>query len=143
MSDIRSVLFVCNLNSVRSPMAAALLAHLGEGRVRADSAGVWEGAVDPFVPGVLAELGLDLGELTPKAIDDIDLGNFDLLVALTPRAHEALKAKNPGGLIEEWAVDNPTDTYGSREQIMDAYRALRDDLAARLRRRFPEIAGKA
>ena len=39
--------------------------------------------------------------------------------------------------IEFWPVLDPSLTEGSREVQLDAYRTLRDDLLARLRRRFP------
>ena len=139
MSPIKSVLFVCSLNSVRSPMAAALLGAVAGPRLQVDSAGVHEGAPDPFVSGVLEEVGVDVGDARPKAISDLDLGAFDLIVALSGGAADVLAAMAPKEKLEHWPVENPTDTYGSRAQIVDAYRRLRVDLDRRLRRRFPEI----
>lgn len=138
-TPITSVLFVCNLNSVRSPMAAALLDAAAGSRLAVDSAGVYEGAPDPFVEGVLGEVEVSLEAAEPKEIADLDLDGFDLVVALTPRAVEALSARLPQEKIEHWEVDNPSDTYGSRDQVVAAYRAVRDDLDRRLRARFPEI----
>ena len=39
--------------------------------------------------------------------------------------------------IEFWPILDPSLTEGSCEAQLDAYRTLRDDLLARLRRRFP------
>ena len=82
----KSVLFVCNMNSVRSPMAAAILASQAQGALRVDSAGVYEGGLDPFVESVLGEIGMSLGDYEPKAVSDTTLDGFDLVIALTPEA---------------------------------------------------------
>ena len=149
---VGSVLFVCNQNSVRSPMAAALLtaapgarapAAGAQGRLRVDSAGVWEGAPDPFIEAVLAEAGASLGATAPKTMTDIDLAAFDLIVVLTPEAKAEAEKLAPGvapdAVVEYWETENPSDERGGREQIVDAYRRVRDDLAARLAARFPEL----
>jgi hypothetical protein len=39
--------------------------------------------------------------------------------------------------LEFWPVMDPSFVEGSREMKLDAYRTLRDDLLARLTRRFP------
>lgn len=134
---VKSVLFLCNMNSVRSPMAAALLAHRRGGALRIDSAGVYQGGFDPFIETVLGEAGVSLKGYEPKSIADIDAGAFDLIVALTPEAAAEARRLAPGK-VEFWPVDNPSETRGSRDALLEAYRAVRDDLSARLRRRFPD-----
>ena len=88
---IRSVLFLCNMNSVRSPMAAALLARRHSGAMRIDSAGVYQGGFDPFIETVLAEEGVSLKGYEPKSMADIDIEAFVTATSeqekrLTPRA---------------------------------------------------------
>lgn len=138
----KSVLFVCNMNSVRSPMAAAILANEARGAVRVDSAGVYEGGLDPFVEGVLGEIGVSLGEYEPKAVSDIRLEGFDLVIALTPEAAAEIRRFLPRDRIEFWPIDNPSDVRGDRTALMDAYRAVRDDLRGRIRVRFPALNKK-
>ena len=82
----KSVLFACNMNSVRSPMAAALLKARAGGRIKVDSAGVYEGGPDPFVEIVLAEINVPLEGHQPKPMRALDLEKFDLVVVLTPEA---------------------------------------------------------
>ena len=134
-----SVLFVCNQNSIRSPMAAQLLASRAGDGVKVDSAGVYEGAPDPFLPSVLKEVSVDLGELEPKSLDSIDLTAFDCVVALTVEAVEALSSRVPPEIIEYWPTENPTESYGARDQILAAYRRVRDDLIGRLSDRFGDL----
>jgi protein-tyrosine-phosphatase len=135
----KSVLFVCNLNSVRSPMAAALLLAAAKGKLTVDSAGVYEGGVDPFVESVLAEVGLPRLVHAPKSIDDITLADFDTVIALTTEAAEELRRLLPREKVEFWSIENPSEARGGRESLMAAYRAVRDDLSARLRKRFPAL----
>ncbi len=129
------MLFVCGRNAVRSPMARALSESMFPGRFYTASAGVLPGDRDPFVDAVLAEVGLDLGDHQPKALDDLsDLG-FDLAITLSPEAHHrALELTRTHAIkVEYWPMPDPTQAIGSREQILAAYRDLRERLSARIR----------
>ena len=135
----RSVLFACNLNSVRSPMAAALAVQLmGEG-VFVDSVGVYAaGDVDGFAAEVMREAGLNIDMHRSKTFADIDPGGFDLIVGLTPEAvreaHRVADANHTP--IEYWPTANPADTRGSRSQVVSAFRDVRDALTARIKERL-------
>lgn len=133
---MKSVLFVCNMNSVRSPMAAALMKAGAPEGFLVDSAGVYEGGPDPFVEAVLREVGVEIAGYEPKSVDDVRLGDFDLAVALTPEAYEELHKRLPEGRVEFWNIDNPSLAVGGRDAILAAYRDVRDDLARRLSSRF-------
>ena len=133
-APIKSVLFACNMNSVRSPMAEALAqAALGP-RVRVESCGVYEGILDPFAAQVLEEAGLGAPERQPRAFEAIRPERFDLVVALTPEA--AAAARRLGARVEFWDTENPTEARGDREALLQAYRDVRDQLAQRIRARF-------
>lgn len=136
---VKSVLFACNLNSVRSPIAAALLRAEAGDRLRIDSAGVYEGGLDPFVELVLGEVGVSLADHEPKAMSALDLSKFDIAIALTPEAAAEARRFLPREKIEFWEIENPSDVRGGREAMVAAYRGVRENLAARLRERFPEI----
>ncbi len=120
-------------------MAAALLkAHAGS-RMTVDSAGVYEGGHDPFVSGVLAEEGVAFDAADPKTLGDVDLETFDLIVVLTPEAAGEARRLAPGQSVEFWEVDNPTDVRGPDDVLLGAYRAVRDQLTERIKRRFSDI----
>lgn len=133
MSD--TVLFLCNRNAIRSPMAAALLNQLGA--ARAESAGITPGDADPLSGAALAELGLAPPE-SPRPVEAVKLGRFDLIVALSPQAqHRALElTRNTRTAVEYWPVADPSAVDGSREQRLAAYRAVRDTLLEKLKDRF-------
>lgn len=129
------VLFLCNRNAIRSPMAAVLAGRMG---VAAESAGVTPGVADPMSDAALGEIGLAIPE-GPRDVETVMLGRFGLIVALSPQAqHRALElTRNLGTRVEYWAVADPSLVDGSREQRLAAYRAVRDDLLKKLRERFP------
>ncbi|MCW5682348.1 MAG: low molecular weight phosphatase family protein [Xanthobacteraceae bacterium] len=137
----QAVLFVCGQNSIRSPMAAALAKHYFGKSIYFASAGVRKGEQDPFVTAVMDELGIDLSKHRPATVeereDDEGL-NFDLVVSLSPQAHHrALELTRKHALdVEYWPTADPTIIEGSRDQKLEAYRAVRDDLVRNIRRRF-------
>ena len=95
-------------------------------------------AVDPFAAAVIDELGGDLEGFRPKVFDDLEDESFDLVISLTPEAqHRAVElARGRAVDIEYWPTHDPTLTDGTREQRLEAYRQVRDELARRIRERF-------
>ena len=133
-----SVLFVCNHNIIRSPMAEALMRLRHGRRVYVASAGVRTGQPDPFVGAVMAEKGLDLVGREPQAMEELDDSFFDLIITLSPTAHHIALAMEiiDADAVEYWPAADPTVVTGAREQRLDAYRDVRDRLEARIRERF-------
>ncbi len=133
-----AVLFACNMNAVRSPMAAALLRHLVGRRAYVESAGVRAGEPDAFAIAAMQELGLDIAGHRPHTITELFDTSFDVVVSLAPEAHhQALEMTRTMAVeVEYWPTLDPTLASGSREQIMDAYRACRDGLLERIKARF-------
>lgn len=134
-----AVLFVCRQNAVRSPMAAALAHHLFPHSLYTRSAGVVAGGKpDPFAVAVMDEIGLDISGHKPRTLDELADTSFDLVITLAPEAHHrALEmARTEAFDVEYWPTPDPTVTSGSRSQIMDAYRSVRDGLARRIRERM-------
>ena len=126
------VLFACNMNSVRSPMAAVIARQLLAKTIHIDSVGVYTGELDPFIPAILAEQGLAFEDYTPKTFADVDLADFDLIIALTPQAQMAARALDGTAAVVLWDIPNPTDTMGRRDQLIEAYRAARDTLMTKI-----------
>ena len=138
-----AVLFACNLNRVRSPVAAAMLRQRLGARVFVDSCGLKPGeGIDPFAAAVMQEAGLDLSHHTPKGFDELEDDSFDLVVSLTPEAHHRSVelARGRAVEIEYWPILDPTLEGGSREQRLGAYRDMRQEIARRIVERFPVAA---
>jgi protein-tyrosine-phosphatase len=143
-----AVLFACNLNRVRSPMAEALLKRLVGDRIFVDSCGLKHPAsaddeddrlrIDPFAHAVMAEVGCDLSDHRAKTFDELEDASFDLVISLTPESqHRAVElARGRAAEIEYWPTFDPTLAEGSREARLAAYREVRDALAGRIAKRF-------
>lgn len=137
-----SVLFACTLNSIRSPMAAALMRQLHGRRVFIDSAGVRSAPIDPFAIAVMAEIGIDLAGHQSKSFEELEDTSFDLVVSLSPDAqHSAVEMTRSAACeVEFWPVLDPTGLEGNREETLAAYRMVRDQLQKRIMERFPPPA---
>ena len=81
--------------------------------------------------------------MTIEELEDWEGLNFDLVVSLSPQAHHrALElTRTLPVAVEYWPTVDPTGAEGSREHRLDAYRAVRDDLMERIKRRFAGPAG--
>ncbi|MFN4353362.1 low molecular weight phosphatase family protein [Parvibaculum sp.] len=136
-----SVLFACNLNTVRSSMAEAILKKLHGHRIYVDSAGVAPAEEpDPFTAEVLREEGFTPSASGPKGFDDLDETSFDLIVALTPeaRAKAEVLTRSSATDVEYWEVEDPlaAPTGGNRDRRLAAYRELRNTLRRYIEARF-------
>lgn len=138
-----SVLFACTYNSIRSPMAEALLKHFHGHRLYVDSVGVREGDPDPFMMAVMDEIGIDMARHRPKTFDDLQDTSFDLVISLSPEAqHRAVELTRTMACdVEFWNTFDPTLVEGSRDARLNAYRGVRDALRAQILKRFPVMGG--
>jgi protein-tyrosine-phosphatase len=140
-----AVLFVCSMNSVRSPMAAAILRHLAGRRCYVVSAGVRAGGPDPFAAEVMNEIGIDISGHRPATLQELHDTSFDLIVTLSPEAHhQALELTRTMAVeVEFWPTFDATMMvgHGNREQVMQIYRTVRDHLFRRVKERFGFTGG--
>ncbi|MEM7441717.1 MAG: arsenate reductase ArsC [Pseudomonadota bacterium] len=140
MSDLpTSVLFVCNYNAIRSPMAEAMLKHLHGHHIFVDSAGVRGGELDPFAVAVMAEIDIDLSRHKPKLFEELADESFDLVISLSPQAHHLAieRTRTTACDVEYWQTFDPTHIEGNRETRLEAFRKTRDFLFDRIKVQFP------
>lgn len=130
----QSILFACSENAVRSVMAETMAKRQFGRSIYIQSAGVRPGVHDPFVDAVMDEIGIDTGRHRPRRFEDIEDDNFDLIVTLSPEAHHrALEYTRTMAVeVSYWPTHDPTATEGSRESVLDAYRATREGLRRRI-----------
>jgi protein-tyrosine-phosphatase len=139
-----ALLFACTHNVIRSPMAAAIARHFYGNRVFIASCGVRPGELDPFVATVMDEIGMDLRKHRPQGFGDLEDSSFDVVISLSPEAHHrALEMTRTMAIeAEYWPTFDPSATVGSREQILDSYRDVRDGLTRRIRARFGALGAR-
>ena len=133
-----AVLFICTQNAIRSPMAAALMHQHAGHKTYVASAGIRAGDPDPFVGMIMDEINLDLTRHRPHSLDDLADSAFDLVITLSPEAeaHAREMTRTMAIDVEHWPTPDPSVTQGSREQILDSYRGVRDGLKKKIEARF-------
>ncbi|MBO6825577.1 MAG: arsenate reductase ArsC [Sneathiella sp.] len=136
--DPTSVLFACTHNSVRSPMAEAIMRSLYGNRIYVASAGVRATEIDGFTIEVMSEIGLDVEDHYSKNFDELEDGSFDLIICLSKEAK--IKAdeitRTMACDVEHWITVDPSEVEGNREMRLNAYRQVRDDLYQKIKTRF-------
>jgi len=142
-SQLPTILFVCSMNSVRSPMAAALARYLFPGKLIARSAGARSGRADSFVHTAMEELGIDMSVHTPHTMDELVATRFELVVTLSDEARQAvLERPLDAAGTEHWATEDPTLVQGSRAVRLAAYQQLRDGLKKRIGERLASVVSR-
>ncbi|MGC3938759.1 low molecular weight phosphatase family protein [Roseobacter sp. EG26] len=140
----QSVLFCCDHNAVRSPMAEGIMKKLYGTGTYVQSAGVTNDMeIDGFSIAVCQEMDVELSRHRSRSFDEMenwgdDLGSFDLVIALSPASQRrALDLTRFYHLeVEYWPILDPTGLGESREAKLVSYRQARDQIKERLLDRF-------
>jgi protein-tyrosine-phosphatase len=140
-----AILFMCGMNAIRSPIAEAIARSLLPSNTYIRSAGVRAGERDPFVDVVLDEIGLSLGRHLPHTLEDLEDDYFDVIITLSPQAHHAALELTRASAVEVvyWPTMDPTVAQGTREQILESYREVRNYLAELIESRLLDRSGIA
>lgn len=139
-----AVLFCCDHNAIRSPMAEGMMKKFYGRRAYVQSAGVHNDMeIDGFAIAVCQEMGIELSRHRTRSFDEMrdwgdDLGQFDLIVALTPASQrQALELTRSYHLdVEYWPIMDPTGLGEGREARLSVYRQVRDHIRDRMLDRF-------
>lgn len=133
-----NVLFICQLNSVRSPMAEGLLRKRLGDKVHVKSCGLTPDDPNDFMLSIMKEIGVDMSEHEPLALEDVQHESFDRVIAFTAGAKAGAEAVLGDGVpeIELWAVPNPGEGSLDVRALLNNYRAIRSNIDARLAREF-------
>ena len=140
----QSILFCCDHNAVRSPMAEGLMKKYYGQRAYVQSAGVRNDMeIDGFSIFVCQELGIELTRHRSRSFEDMqewgdDLSQFDLVIALSPASQRmALELTRYYHLaVEYWPILDPTGLGDGRDTKLSAYRQARDQIKERILARF-------
>ncbi|WP_147107436.1 low molecular weight phosphatase family protein [Tateyamaria sp. syn59] len=140
----QSILFCCDHNAVRSPMAEGIMKKFYGTGTYVQSVGVKNDMeIDGFSIAVCQELGVELSRHRSRSFDEMedwgdDLSSFDLVVALSPASQRrALELTRYFHLdVEYWPILDPTGLGETREAKLESYRAARDQIIKRLTDRW-------
>lgn len=137
----RRILFVCTGNSARSQMAEALVNASWGNEWEAFSAGTDPaGYVHPKAIEVMQEIGISLDGARSKSIDEVRQETFDLVVTVCDGAAEACPTWPGQGRRLHMGFPDPAKTVGSAEEVLAAFRAVRDSLTRRLQELLGDTA---
>ena len=144
--SIQSVLFCCNYNSVRSPMAEGILKKLIGRKIFVQSAGIFDTIeIDGYTVRVCNEINVKLSKHRVRSLSAIErqggfVGSFDLVISLTKEsAYEVKKfSKYHSVAIECWNVDEPLKFDNNVQRTLDSYRYTRDVILEEISCRFRE-----
>ena len=144
----QSVLFCCDHNAVRSPMAEGIMKKFYGTDTYVQSVGVKNDLeIDGFCVAVCQEIDVELSRHRSRSFDEMeqwgdDLSSFDLVIALSPasqrRALELLRVFHLD--VEYWPIMDPTGLGETREAKLDSYRQTRDQIIQQLTARWGEAS---
>jgi len=128
------------MNAIRSTMAEGIMKLIHGRRIYVDSCGVRLGQeVDGFVIEVMDEIGIDVTAHEPKTFDQLEDSFFDQIITLSPEAHHHAvdMAAYMDCDVKLWNTFDPSLSHGSRDQRLDAYRQVRDQLMMKIKQTYP------
>ena len=132
MSDsYHKVLFVCIHNSARSQMAEAFLNKYGEGKYKAESAGLEPGKMNPNVVKVMQEVGIDLSKKGTQGVFDLFRKGalYNAVVTVCDQASAEQCPIFPGKVKRiAWSFEDPSAFKGTEEEILEQTREVRDEI---------------
>ena len=133
-----SVLFVCTLNSIRSPMAEGLMKHMYGDQVYVQSCGLRAGELNELMVAVMKEIGIDMQGHQAKSLQDIGDTSFDIAIAFSKEIAHALQSvfADTDTTIEIWETPDPTAGAIDVRAMMDNFRAVRTSIKNRMTRKF-------
>ena len=143
----QSILFCCDHNAVRSPMAEGIMKKLYGTDTYVQSVGVINDLeIDGFSIAVCDEIGVELSRHRSRSFDEMerwgdDLSSFDLIVALSPASQRrALELTRLFHLsVEYWPILDPTGIGDNREMKLVSYRQTRDQIVSKLREKWGQF----
>lgn len=134
------VLFLCTGNQARSQMAEALLVARAGEDIEVTSAGSRpKPAVHPLAIMVLSEWGIDISAAVPKEVVQFIEIPFDFVITLCDNARDVCPLFPGDGEKIHWSIPDPAAAGGTEQEMIETFKAARDDIESRIERFLAEI----
>ncbi len=129
----KKVLILCTGNSARSQMAEGLFRQEAGDAYEVFSAGTRPAQVRPEAIAVMREIGIDISGHRSKSVDEFTGERLDLVITVCDNANETCPVFPGAAPRLHWPFQDPAAVAGSEEQRKAAFRAIRDQIHARIR----------
>lgn len=133
---MKKVLFLCTENSCRSQMAEGILRHLRGDKFEVESAGIKPSVLNPTAIKVMAEIGIDISGHRSKSVEEFQGTNFDFVITTCDAARETCPVFPSKARHLHWSHDDPAEAKGSEEEILSAFRKVRDEIKSKIQEEF-------
>ena len=138
------MLFCCNYNSVRSPMAEGIFKKLFGRKIFVQSAGIFDTLeIDGFSIKVCEEINVKLSKHRVRSLQEMEkeggfIGSFDLIIPFSKESfEEACKYSTFSSvIIENWIIDEPIKDQYDINRTLFSYRKTRDIIFDKIHQRF-------
>lgn len=132
----QNVLFLCTGNSARSQMAEAFLKKYAGDDYDVFSAGLEPKGINPHTIRAMDEVGIDIrGQKSEATKDYMGKMFYKYVITVCGNADkncpQALWAQS--GVKLHWPFDDPAAATGSDEEIMMAFRQVRDQIDLKIK----------
>jgi len=127
-----NILFLCTGNSCRSQMAEGWARHLAGDAITVQSAGIEAHGKNPRAISVMLEAGVDISQQESTRVTPAMLEQADLVVTVCGHADEHCPVLPPNTRKLHWPLDDPARAQGSEDEVMQVFRASRDDIRQRV-----------
>ncbi len=134
-----NILFLCTGNSCRSQMAEGWARWLGKPLFEIQSAGIESHGKNPRAIAVMKTAGVDISSQESTIVTSEMLAKADLVVTVCGHADEHCPLLPASTRKEHWPLEDPGKAQGTEEEIMDIFRASRDDIQARVKHLLQQL----
>jgi len=139
MAKKNGVLFLCVANSSRSQMAEGLAREMAPEEVEIFSAGSNPTSVNPAAMDVMEEIGIDIDKQHSKSIQEIPQERIGTVITLC--ADEMCPVFPADVQKRHWPFDDPATATGTQEDVLAAFRQVRDQIHEVIRKYFSDQPG--
>ncbi len=138
-----NILYLCTGNSCRSQIAEGWTRALGNDRVKVQSAGIEAHGKNPRAISIMQEAGIDISGQESTIVNNRMLNSADVVVTVCGHADEQCPVLPPGIRKIHWPLTDPAKATGTETEIMDEFRATRDDIENRVRELLKTLVKEA
>ena len=139
MTETTNILFLCTGNSCRSQIAEGWARQIGSDRIEVQSAGIEAHGKNPRAIAIMQEAGIDISEQESTIVSEEMLQLADIVVTVCGHADEQCPVLPPAVKKVHWPLTDPAKAKGTEEEMMNEFRAIRDDVETRVRNLLVEL----